>query len=195
MLRPASRDSFEFRTEHFSKVTRKMEDFHIDLSPLYPDGGDEIKGVAYMPPLADSAEFAGEFARAAARASEGNYDIADYEDDYGDDEDDTIEGDTIEDGTPQLSTRLDQPSEKPREKPWEKRRKSHIEASDLDEPDLEDEAVAYDDPDWDAEESEDAARLDGAPADAVVGAVISDDFYENLDDSVVDEYPEEDIDA
>jgi hypothetical protein len=50
VLRPSVRDSFEFRTEHFSKVTRKMEDFHIDLSPLYPDGGDEIKGVAYMPP-------------------------------------------------------------------------------------------------------------------------------------------------
>lgn len=53
VLRPAMRDSFEFRTEHFSKVTRKLEDFHIDLSPLYPDGGDEIKGVAYVPPLAE----------------------------------------------------------------------------------------------------------------------------------------------
>ena len=53
VLRPSMRDNFEFRTEHFSKVTRKLEDFHIDLSPLYPDGGDEIKGVGYMPPVAD----------------------------------------------------------------------------------------------------------------------------------------------
>jgi hypothetical protein len=53
VLRPSMRDNFEFRTEHFSKVTRKLEDFHIDLSPLYPDGGDEIKGVGYMPPVTD----------------------------------------------------------------------------------------------------------------------------------------------
>ena len=57
VLRPPVRDSFEFRSEHFSKVTRKMEDFYIDLSPLYPEGGDEIKGVAYMPPLADRSVF------------------------------------------------------------------------------------------------------------------------------------------
>lgn len=53
VLRPAMRDAFEFRTEHFSQVTRQLEDFHIDLSPLYPEGGDEIKGVAYVPPLAE----------------------------------------------------------------------------------------------------------------------------------------------
>jgi hypothetical protein len=106
VIRPTVRDSFEFRSEHFSKVTRKLEDFHIDLSPLYPDGGDEIKGVAYMPPDAERSVFEGD-----------------------------------EEG--------------------------------------------YDDAEWDAEESGDAARLEGA---------IADDFYSELDDSVVDENPEEDID-
>jgi hypothetical protein len=72
VLRPAMRDTFEFRTEHFSKVTRQLEDFHIDLSPLYPDGGDEIKGVAYVPPLAER--------QAANAALDG--------DKYGDNEDD-----------------------------------------------------------------------------------------------------------
>jgi hypothetical protein len=113
VIRPAMRDSFEFRSEHFSKVTRKLEDFRIDLSPLYPDGGDEIKGVAYMPPT----------------------ERTDYGEGY-DDEDE--EGD--------------------------------------------------DDPDWDAEEGEDVARIEGM-------GVIADDFYEEMDDSVVDEFPEEDIDA
>jgi hypothetical protein len=108
VLRPAMRDSFEFRTEHFSKVTRKLEDFHIDLSPLYPDGGDEIKGVAYMPPVTDRPDY----------------------------------GDEDEEG--------------------------------------------YDDADWDAEQSDDAARLEGA---------IADDFYDDLNDSVLDDSPEEDIDA
>ena len=51
VIRPMMRDSFEFRTEHFSKVTRKLEDFHIDLSPLYPEGGDEIKSATYVPPM------------------------------------------------------------------------------------------------------------------------------------------------
>src|SRR5687768_3586803 len=100
VLRPASRDSFEFRTEHFSKVTRKMEDFHIDLSPLYPDGSDEIKGVGYMPPAADRDRLSDEF----------------------DDEDDE----------------------------------------------------SYDDPEWDAGESPDAARLEGA---------IADEFNDGFDDT------------
>jgi hypothetical protein len=131
VLRPAMRDSFEFRTEHFSKVTRKLEDFHIDLSPLYPDGGDEIKGVAYITPL-DRAEFAKEFG-------------GDLDDD---------------------------------------------ELADADADDDESESELLEDADWDAEESDDAALLEGA-----TGGVVADDFYENLDDSVLDEYPEEDIDA
>jgi len=111
VIRTTVRDSFEFRSEHFSKVTRKLEDFHIDLSPLYPDGGDEIKGVAYMPPESERIDF-------------------------GDDE----------------------------------------EGNDEEE---------YDDPEWDAEQSADAAHLEG---------VIADDFYAELDDSVLDDSPEEDID-
>ncbi len=121
VVRPAMRDSFEFRTEHFSKVTRKLEDFHIDLSPLSPDGGDEIKGVAYMPPNTDRTVF--------------EDDVEDGEDDEGYDE-------------------------------------------------------SYDDPDWDSEQSKDAALIDGD----LTGA-IADEFYADMDDSVIDENPAEDIDA
>jgi hypothetical protein len=56
VLRPMVRDSFEFRTEHFSKVTRRLEDFHIDLTPLYPEGGDEIKSATYVPPIPPSGD-------------------------------------------------------------------------------------------------------------------------------------------
>lgn len=37
ITRPGSRDSYEFRAEHFSKVGRRLEDYDIDLSSLYPD--------------------------------------------------------------------------------------------------------------------------------------------------------------
>ncbi len=142
VLRPATRDTFEFRSEHFSKVTRKLEDFHIDLSPLYPDGGDEIKGVAWMPPaserpaIVDDREF-----------DDGGYDDGD-DDDYIDD--DYADDDYADDAD------------------------AGADAAEL-----------FDDPDWDAEESEDAARLDGA---------IADDFYAEMEDSVVDEYPDEELD-
>jgi hypothetical protein len=119
VLRPSVRDTFEFRTEHFSKVTRKMEDFHIDLSPLYPDGGDEIKGVGYMPPL------------------------------------ELKEGDDVEED-------LDAEDEE-------------MDGGDL-----------LEEPDWDSEESGDAALLDGA---------IADEFYNDLDDSVIDVASEDDLDA
>ncbi len=34
VIRPDVRDSYEFRSEHFSKVTRRLEDFDIDLTPF-----------------------------------------------------------------------------------------------------------------------------------------------------------------
>ena len=52
-----------------------------------------------------------------------------------------------------------------------------------------DEAELFDDADWDTGESEDAARLDGA-----TGAELASDFYAEMDDSVVDEYPDEELD-
>jgi hypothetical protein len=120
VLRPSMRDSFEFRTEHFSKVTRKLEDFHIDLSPLYPDGGDEIKGVAYMPPVADRDKLSDEF-------------DDESDEDYDDELDGELEGELEEAGD-----------------------------------------ESYDDPEWDADESPDAARLEGA---------IADEFYDDFDDT------------
>jgi hypothetical protein len=68
---------------------------------------------------------------------------------------------------------------------------SQFEEGDEEEGDAEAyDSEAYEDEEWDAEQSDEAARLDGA-----VEGVVADDFYEELDDSVVDEYPEEDIDA
>jgi hypothetical protein len=37
VLRPDSRDSYEFRAEHFSKLGRRLEDYEIDLSLLFSD--------------------------------------------------------------------------------------------------------------------------------------------------------------
>lgn len=34
VIRPTVRDSYEFRSDHFSKVTRRLEDFNIDLTPM-----------------------------------------------------------------------------------------------------------------------------------------------------------------
>lgn len=140
--RPAMRDGFEFRTEHFSKVTRKLDDFHIDLSPLYPDGGDEIKGVAYVSPVSES--------------DRPVTDDREFDDGGYDDEDDA---------------EYERPS-------------SRTSAPQAD-------AEIIENPDWDAEESDDAARLDGA---TMIDGGIADSFWGELDDSVVDEYPEEDLD-
>lgn len=41
VTRPGSRDSYEFRAEHFSKVGRRLEDYEIDLSTLYPGEPEE----------------------------------------------------------------------------------------------------------------------------------------------------------
>lgn len=40
--RPGSaRDSYEFRSEHFSKVGRRLEEYEIDLSKIFPDAPNE----------------------------------------------------------------------------------------------------------------------------------------------------------
>jgi hypothetical protein len=43
VLRPALRDAYEYRSEHFSHTGRTLEDFHIDLSAIliYPDDNPE----------------------------------------------------------------------------------------------------------------------------------------------------------
>lgn len=42
--RPDQRDSYEFRPEHFSKGTRRLEDFHINLSSLFEESDTEEPG-------------------------------------------------------------------------------------------------------------------------------------------------------
>jgi hypothetical protein len=39
IARPGNRDSYEFRAEHFSKIGRRLEDYEIDLSKLFAEGG------------------------------------------------------------------------------------------------------------------------------------------------------------
>jgi hypothetical protein len=39
VLRPGAPTSYEFRAEHFSRVGRRLEDFEIDLSPIFPIEG------------------------------------------------------------------------------------------------------------------------------------------------------------
>ena len=43
VIRPDARDNYEFRTEHFSQVTRRLEDFHIDLSSLFEEDGVTLR--------------------------------------------------------------------------------------------------------------------------------------------------------
>ncbi len=50
VVRPEQRDSYEFRSEHFSKVSRQLEDFDIDLSILFPDE-NAPKIVEKAPPM------------------------------------------------------------------------------------------------------------------------------------------------
>lgn len=40
VLRPGAPASHEFRAEHFSRVGRRLEDFEIDLSPIFPPEGN-----------------------------------------------------------------------------------------------------------------------------------------------------------
>jgi hypothetical protein len=39
VVRPDARESYEFRSEHFSSVGRKLEDYDIDLSSLFDEEG------------------------------------------------------------------------------------------------------------------------------------------------------------
>lgn len=53
VVRPVMRDSYEYRSDHFSKVSRRLEDFQIDLSAL-----DRIEAEGILPPV--SVRFADE---------------------------------------------------------------------------------------------------------------------------------------
>jgi hypothetical protein len=53
--RPGGRDSFEFHSEHFSKVGRTLEDYNIDVSVLFPDGESLAPGA--LPKPTSSADF------------------------------------------------------------------------------------------------------------------------------------------
>jgi hypothetical protein len=62
VIRPSVRDSFDFRTEHFSKVSRRLEDFKIDLSSLFEpeesgsDGPRLKSSIGPMQPASDDAD-------------------------------------------------------------------------------------------------------------------------------------------
>jgi hypothetical protein len=98
VIRPAARDGYEFRSEHFSKVTRRLEDFHIDLSPLLHSEEETAKQVQ-----ADLLEgLAEELAEDAAEAGEEEFDGEEFDEEETDlleavDEtwDDADEGDDL----------------------------------------------------------------------------------------------------
>lgn len=60
VIRPSARESYEFRSDHFSKVTRRLEDFNIDLTPLWRAQEEAAKPFKLV--LSDDllAEWAGE---------------------------------------------------------------------------------------------------------------------------------------
>jgi hypothetical protein len=80
VIRPAIRDSYEFRADHFSKATRRLEDFKIDLSPLFREEEESAK-------RADAA-LAGDLDGELARADEDWSDDAEWsdEEDWNEDE-------------------------------------------------------------------------------------------------------------
>ena len=47
-VHPELRDTYEFRPEHFSRVGRKLEDYDIDLSKLFPGGATGPDGMPLM---------------------------------------------------------------------------------------------------------------------------------------------------
>ncbi len=49
IVRPAGASSYEFRSEHFSKVGRALEDYDVDVSPLF----DEAARAAARPNMAE----------------------------------------------------------------------------------------------------------------------------------------------
>ena len=57
VIRPSLRDSYEFRSDHFSKVSRRLEDFRIDLSPLFTEEGEagQQEGPAFEEDVDDQA--------------------------------------------------------------------------------------------------------------------------------------------
>ena len=77
VVRPDVRDSFEFRTDHFSSVSRNLEDFHIDLSALFP----EETGIANEPGAADPTAAAGadETATRPARLDDDSMEAQDFD--------------------------------------------------------------------------------------------------------------------
>ena len=56
VLRPGAPTSYEFRAEHFSRVGRRLEDFEIDLSPLFPAEGQPRPEFSRRLPLAQDEE-------------------------------------------------------------------------------------------------------------------------------------------
>jgi hypothetical protein len=85
VLRPGAPTSYEFRAEHFSRVGRRLEDFEIDLSPLFPAEGQPRPEFSRRPPLAQDEEETSEF------SDQLNDSANDFDDDF-DQIDDQEEG-------------------------------------------------------------------------------------------------------
>jgi hypothetical protein len=80
VIRPDVRDSYEFRSEHFSKVTRRLEDFKIDLEPFFRSQEEEERRMqnAIVEDLADE-----------LTEDDADWDADDWDDDLDDNLDET----------------------------------------------------------------------------------------------------------
>lgn len=67
VIRPDVSGSYEFRSDHFSKVTRRLEDFNIDLAPLWRAQEEAAKPFKFQL----SPELAAEWADEEAWEDEG----------------------------------------------------------------------------------------------------------------------------
>jgi hypothetical protein len=52
-VRPDMRESYEFRSEHFSKVGHSLEEYGIDVSPLFDESARVDYGAAVAQAFAD----------------------------------------------------------------------------------------------------------------------------------------------
>lgn len=56
-VHPELRDAYEFRPEHFSKIGRKLDDYEIDLSKLFPAGEVNEDGTPVLINMLPTPEF------------------------------------------------------------------------------------------------------------------------------------------
>lgn len=173
IIRPAARDSYEFRSEHFSKITRRLEDFKIDLSPLFRNEEEEARRVQEEIAEGLAGELAGELDESLDEEWE---------------DEDAAWDDEAEEPAPQRPT--PGPSKPPRRRGRRtiirRRDPELMDQESEDEGGIEDEPAAEVDEDGDMYDSDEYGEVYGDMDDAEDGG---------YDDSGYDDAEDEDIEA